>query len=102
MEPVVLRRGEIVSRTIARDSCINSIIDLIGETPTLRLNQITQKLELDGQLLLKLELYSPGGSKKDRVALAMIRAAIKSGELLHGQPVLEVTSGNTGIGLSIV
>jgi cysteine synthase A len=85
-----------------KNSCINSIVDLIGETPTLKLLRIAQQLQLEGSLLLKLELYSPGGSKKDRVALAMVRAAIASGALQKSQPVLEVTSGNTGIGLAIV
>lgn len=85
-----------------KDSCLDSILDLIGETPTLKLSRMIHQHQLVGSLMLKLELYSPGGSKKDRVALAMVRAAIASGALQPGQAVLEVTSGNTGIGLAIV
>ena len=84
------------------DTCATSVLDLIGQTPALELRRAARALGVDGRLLLKLELYSPGGSKKDRVALAMIRAATADGSLAPGQPVLEVTSGNTGIGLAIV
>jgi cysteine synthase A len=84
------------------NECFGSVIELIGNTPLLELKKLSSKLALDGRLLLKLELYSPGGSKKDRVALAMVRSALVSGALRAGQPVLEVTSGNTGIGLAIV
>jgi cysteine synthase A len=84
------------------NECFGSVIELIGNTPLLELKKLSSKLALDGRLLLKLELYSPGGSKKDRVALAMVRSALASGALSAGQPVLEVTSGNTGTGLAIV
>jgi cysteine synthase A len=79
-----------------------SVLDLIGSTPMLELNQIKKSQKLDGRILAKLELNNPGGSKKDRVALSMIRVAKASGKLADGQPVVEVTSGNTGTGLSIV
>jgi len=79
-----------------------SVLELIGGTPAVYLNRVVTGLGLEGRLLLKLELYSPGGSKKDRVALAMIRAARADGRLREGQAVVEVTSGNTGIGLAIV
>lgn len=84
------------------ETAYTSIVDLIGNTPALELQRIVRKNDLDGRLLLKLELYSPGASKKDRVALSMVKAAIASGKLRPGQAVVEVTSGNTGIGLSIV
>ena len=84
------------------NSCAHSVLDLIGSTPTLELERIERLLGLDGQLLLKLELFGPGGSKKDRVALSMVRHALATGLLKPGQPVLEVTSGNTGTGLAIV
>jgi cysteine synthase A len=80
----------------------DDVLDLINNTPALWLSRLTRQLGLEGRLLLKLELFSPGGSKKDRVALAMVRAARSSGKLAEGQPVLEVTSGNTGIGMAIV
>lgn len=80
----------------------HSVLDLIGNTPLLELHQIRKQLNLDGRILAKLELFNPGGSKKDRVALSMIRDAKQTGRLAPGQPVVEVTSGNTGTGLAIV
>jgi len=80
----------------------HSVLDLIGNTPLLELHQIQKNLKLQGRLLAKLELFNPGGSKKDRVALSMVRRARESGKLAAGQTVVEVTSGNTGTGLAIV
>jgi cysteine synthase A len=80
----------------------SSILDLIGNTPILELAKIRGRFALEGRMLAKLEHLNPGGSKKDRVALAMIRAAAASGKLSPGQPVVEVTSGNTGSGLAVV
>jgi cysteine synthase A len=80
----------------------HSVLDLIGNTPMIELNQITKSLKLEGRILAKLELNNPGGSKKDRVALSMIRVAKEQGKLADGQAVVEVTSGNTGTGLAIV
>jgi cysteine synthase len=79
-----------------------SILDLIGGTPLLELQRLQRHLGLEGRLLAKLEHLNPGGSKKDRVALSMIREARRTKRLAPGQPVLEVTSGNTGTGLAIV
>jgi cysteine synthase len=80
----------------------HSVLDLIGNTPLLELHQVKKNLKLEGRILAKLELVNPGGSKKDRVALSMIRVAKANGKLAEGQPVVEVTSGNTGTGLAIV
>jgi cysteine synthase A len=79
-----------------------SVLELIGGTRVLELNRIKKISNLNGRLLAKLEHLNPGGSKKDRVALAMIQQALKEGKLAPGQPCVEVTSGNTGIGLAIV
>ncbi len=79
-----------------------SVLDLIGNTPLLELNQIRKNLKFDGRIIAKLELFNPGGSKKDRVALSMVRMAKANGKLADGQAVVEVTSGNTGTGLAIV
>lgn len=79
-----------------------SILDLIGNTPVMELHRLKAKLGLEGRLLAKLEHLNPGGSKKDRVALEIIRTATADGRLKPGQPVVEVTSGNTGTGLAIV
>lgn len=79
-----------------------SILGTIGGTPLVELGRLVGRLGLDGRLLTKLEYFSPGGSKKDRVALEIVREARASGELREGQPVVELTSGNTGTGLAIV
>ncbi len=77
-----------------------NIIDLIGNTPLVDLSRLTPKPEV--QLLGKLESRNPGGSVKDRIALSMVEAGEKSGELTHDKILLEATSGNTGIGLAMV
>lgn len=79
-----------------------SVLDLIGNTPIQELQRIVRSLGLEGRLIAKLEHLNPGGSMKDRVALAIIRRAVARGDLQPGQPVIEVTSGNTGIGLALV
>lgn len=77
----------------------NSILDTIGNTPVIRINNIAPK---GVELFVKLEAANPGGSVKDRLAKAIIEAAEKDGSLKPGQTVVEATSGNTGIGLAIV
>lgn len=83
-------------------SLATSVLDLIGNTPALELRQIRRRFGFEGRLIAKLEHLNPGGSKKDRVALAMVRAAKDDGRLAEGQAVVEVTSGNTGSGLAVV
>ncbi|WP_273854081.1 cysteine synthase A [Guptibacillus spartinae] len=78
----------------------NSITDLIGQTPIVKLNRITN--EDHAEVYLKLEFMNPGSSVKDRIALAMIEAAEEKGELKPGDTFVEPTSGNTGIGLAMV
>ncbi|MGN0797770.1 MAG: cysteine synthase A [Christensenellales bacterium] len=75
---------------------------LIGKTPLLRLSKLEEKLGLKGKLIAKLEYFNLSGSVKDRVALAMITEAEKSGKLNTGSTIIEPTSGNTGIGLAAV
>jgi cysteine synthase A len=79
-----------------------SILDVIGRTPLLQLSRSVESRGLNGRLLVKLEYFNPGGSKKDRIALEIVRDARASGELRPGQTVVELTSGNTGTGLAIV
>ncbi|MBS4175750.1 cysteine synthase A [Bacillus sp. FJAT-49736] len=79
---------------------VNSVTDLIGETPIVKLNRTGG--ENDAEIFLKLEYMNPGSSVKDRIALAMIEAAEKAGELKAGDTIVEPTSGNTGIGLAMV
>ncbi|MGW6299164.1 cysteine synthase A [Peribacillus butanolivorans] len=78
----------------------NSVIDLIGQTPIVKLNKLQNENSAD--IYLKLEYCNPGSSVKDRIALAMIEAAEKSGDLKQGDTIIEPTSGNTGIGLAMV
>lgn len=80
----------------------NSIIDVIGATPLVELHRCVGARGLRGRLLAKLESANPGSSKKDRVALEIIREARADGSLREGQTVVELTSGNTGTGLAIV
>lgn len=77
-----------------------SVLDAIGQTPLVALDRLTRGL--DGRILAKLEYLNPGFSKKDRNALQMIEEAEACGALKPGQTVVELTSGNTGTGLSIV
>jgi cysteine synthase A len=87
---------------MTQDSVASSILDTIGNTPRVECCRIVESLGLTGRLLVKLEYCNPGGSKKDRVALEIIRRAKADGELRDGQTVVELTSGNTGTGLAIV
>jgi len=79
-----------------------SVVDTIGRTPMVELHKLRARLKLEGRLLAKLEYFNPGFSKKDRIALEMIRGARTRGDLRPGQTVVELTSGNTGTGLAIV
>ena len=80
----------------------NTITELIGKTPTVRLNTFASKRSIKGNLIAKVEFFNPGGSVKDRIALAMIEDAEKKGILKKGGTIIEPTSGNTGVGLSLV
>jgi cystathionine beta-synthase len=77
-----------------------SLVDLIGNTPLVKLSSVTEGLA--PLVLAKVEYLNPGGSVKDRIALRMVEAAERSGELRPGGTIVEPTSGNTGVGLAIV
>lgn len=79
---------------------VNNIIELIGNTPMLKISHMTEENWAD--VYLKLEYFNPGGSVKDRPALYMIEEAEKCGKLKSGSVIVEPTSGNTGIGLAMV
>lgn len=83
-------------------SIANSIDELIGATPLLRLHRLEKQLGLAGALLAKLEYFNPGGSIKDRAALQMLRAAEQAGRIGPGALIIEPTSGNTGVGLCML
>ena len=80
----------------------NQITDLIGNTPALRLRTFAAHRSLAANLFAKVEFFNPGGSVKDRIALAMIEDAERQGILRPGGTIIEPTSGNTGVGLSLV
>ena len=83
-----------------RSNSIETILQLIGETPLVRLNSVIH----DGAAAVygKLESLNPGGSVKDRIALSMVEIAEKEGRLNPGDTMVEPTSGNTGVGLAVV
>ena len=79
-----------------------NILQLIGKTPLVELRKYVAKRGAEAEIIAKVEFFNPGGSVKDRVALAMIEAAEKDGVLQPGGTIIEPTSGNTGVGLSLV
>ena len=80
----------------------DSVLDLVGGTPLVRLGEINARYSLKADLLAKVEYFNPAGSVKDRVALAMVRNAERRGLLSPGATIIEPTSGNTGVGLALV
>ncbi len=83
-------------------SIAKSLTELVGNTPLLELNKFSQSKGLDTPVIAKVEYFNPGGSVKDRIALAMIEDAEKKGILKPGATIIEPTSGNTGVGLALV
>lgn len=79
----------------------DSILETIGQTPVVRLKNVTKHLP-QHQFFAKMEYFNPGGSVKDRIAMALIEGAEKRGELKPGGTIIEATSGNTGLGLALV
>ncbi len=77
-----------------------SVLTTIGNTPLVRVNRMVESS--DAEVLAKLESFNPGGSVKDRIALAMIEDAERAGEISPGDTIVEPTSGNTGVGLALV
>ncbi len=80
---------------------IENIMQSIGETPLLRCHQLESKLNLEGNLFCKLEIFNPGGSIKDRPVYNMLKEALNTGEIKPGATIIEATSGNTGIALAM-
>lgn len=97
----VLRLVEVSERT-TEPRKVESIVDLIGETPLLEIREITRGLSPRVRVFAKLEGFNPGGSVKDRPALKMIQEGIKSGQLKKGKTIIESSSGNTGISLAMI
>ena len=87
---------------LAGTAIAQSVVDLIGNTPLVRLRRISEVEQIPSVLAMKMETTNPGGSSKDRPALEMILAAERDGLLQPGGTIVEPTSGNTGVGLAIV
>ncbi len=80
----------------------SSVLGIIGKTPTVELSRMKKRLGFGADVFAKLEMFSPTGSVKDRIALSMIEDAERTGRLRRGGVIIEPTSGNTGIGLAAV
>ena len=87
---------------MAKQKITKKLTELIGNTPLLELNKYSENKGLSTPLIAKVEFFNPGGSVKDRIALAMIEDAEKKGILKPGATIIEPTSGNTGVGLALV
>ena len=81
---------------------VKQLTELIGNTPLLQLEKYSAEKGLETPVIVKIEFFNPGGSVKDRIALAMIEDAEKKGILKPGATIIEPTSGNTGVGLALV
>ena len=90
------------SHPAARGKIYASPLDLIGDTPLVRLPRLTAELKPKGEVLAKLEFFNPLPSVKDRIGVAMIEALEAAGKLKPGATIIEPTSGNTGIALAFV
>jgi cysteine synthase A len=88
-----------IRTTTGRGKLYDSVLDTIGDTPAIRVNNLGPK---DVEIYVKAEAFNPGASVKDRLAVNIIEAAEREGRLKPGQTVVEATSGNTGIGLAMV
>ena len=91
-----------IERIIIITNVYISITELIGSTPIIELSKIEQLYDLQARILVKLELFNPAGSIKDRIALAMLNDAEEKGLLRRESVIIEPTSGNTGIGLAAI
>ena len=85
-----------------RAKIAKQLTELVGNTPLLELNKYSTAKGLETPVIAKVEFFNPGGSVKDRIALAMIEDAEAKGILKPGATIIEPTSGNTGVGLALV
>ncbi len=95
-----MRQGAAARHYADRVQYVNSLIDLVGNTPLVKLSRVVG--EAKPLVLAKVEYLNPGGSVKDRIAVRMVDAAEREGQLRPGGTIVEPTSGNTGVGLAIV
>jgi cysteine synthase len=99
MDTQVLKDMQAIRKTMGRGRLYDSILDTVGDTPTIRVNRLGPK---GVRVYVKAEFFNPAASVKDRLALNIIEAAERDRRLKPGQTVVEATSGNTGIGLAMV
>jgi len=92
----------LVQSPIKEPKKVESVLDLIGNTPLLEIQRITEGLPTGVKVYAKLEGFNPGGSVKDRPARRMIQEGLRSGKLYAGKTILDSTSGNTGIALAMI
>jgi len=90
------------SKPVAPLSCAQSATELIGNTPLIRLNKIPQSFGIEAEIYAKVELFNAGGSVKDRIALRMIEEAEKEGRIKPGDTLIEPTSGNTYVSVTLL
>jgi cysteine synthase B len=92
----------VVAEQVRELKKVDSVLDLIGDTPLLEIRKIAQGLSAGVRIFAKLEGFNPGGSVKDRPVLKMVRDGIQSGQLKKGKTIIDSTSGNTGIALAML
>lgn len=92
----------LISASSQQPKKVESILDLIGDTPLLEIRRISEGLPSTVKIFAKLEGFNPGGSVKDRPAWKMVQDGLKSGKLRPGKTILDSTSGNTGIALAMI
>lgn len=91
----------MTSQVDRRSSVLNNILEVVGGTPCVRLNKVPKKYGVQCEVIAKCEFLNPGGSVKDRIGVRMVSDAEASGRIRPGETLVEPTSGNTGIGLSM-
>ena len=84
-----------------RVAIMDNVLDVVGQTPCVRLHRVPAKYGVQCEVIAKCECFNPGGSVKDRIAKLMFETAEASGRMKPGDTVVEATSGNTGIGMSM-
>ena len=99
-KPIMAQRSFV--QRAAEPKKVESVLDLIGDTPLVEIRKLTRGLPSGVRIFAKLEGCNPGGSVKDRPALKMIRDGIQSGKLSPGKTIIDSTSGNTGIALALI
>ncbi|HVO94649.1 MAG TPA: cysteine synthase [Terriglobales bacterium] len=92
----------LVPDSLRQPKKVDSVLDLIGDTPLLEIRRVCEGLPSSVRIYAKLEGFNPGGSVKDRPAWKMVQDGLKSGKLRHGKTILDSTSGNTGIALAMI